>query len=112
MLTNYLKLAWRLLGRRKFFTFISLFGISFTLGILMTALSFMQSELGTNSPLSYKDDIVQVVQVRLQRTYFDTITTVDTLFENGVAVYDTTFDLKESGTGASQTQMSKNIVET
>lgn len=112
MLSNYLKLAWRILVRRKFFTFISLFGISFTLGILMVALSFLQSELGSNTPLSNKDDFVYVEQVRLQRTYFDTITVVDTIFEAGVAVYDTTFDLKEAGTGATQTEMSTNIVDT
>jgi len=112
MLTNYLKLAWRVLARRKFFTFISLFGISFTLGILMFALSFLQSELGTNTPLSNKDDFVYVEQLRLQRTYFDTITLVDTLFKAGVEVYDTTFELKESGTGASQTEMSNKIVDT
>jgi len=111
MLTNYLKLAWRILARRKFFTFITLFGISFTLGILMVALSFLQSELGTNTPLSNKDDFVYVEQIRLERTYFDTITLVDTLYENGTAVYDTTFETKETGTGATQTELSNNIVD-
>ncbi len=112
MLSNYLKLAWRLLSRRKFFTFISLFGISFTLGILMVALAFLQSELGTNTPLSNKDDFVYVEQLRLQRTYFDTITIIDTLFESGVEVFDTTYEFKESGSGATQTEMSNNIVDT
>lgn len=37
MLENYFKIAIVVLGRRKFFTFISLFGISFTLTILMVA---------------------------------------------------------------------------
>lgn len=111
MLSNYLKLAWRILSRRKFFTFISLFGISFTLGILMTALSFMQSELGKNTPLGNKDDIVQATQIKLQRTYFDTITIIDTVYNAGTEVYDTTFEFKESGTGASQTEMSQNIVD-
>ena len=72
----------------------------------------MQSELGTNTPLSNKDDIVQVMQLRLERTYFDTIILVDTLLENGVAVYDSTFEYKETGTGASQSQMSNNIFDT
>ncbi len=35
MLKSYLKLAWKVLLRRKFFTFISLFGIAFTLVVLM-----------------------------------------------------------------------------
>lgn len=78
----------------------------------MVALSFLQSELGTNTPLSNKEDFVYVEQIRLQRTYFDTITLVDTLFENGTEVFDTTFELKESGTGATQTELSNNIVDT
>jgi len=35
MIKNYLKIAFKVLLRRKFFTFISLFGISFTLVVLM-----------------------------------------------------------------------------
>ena len=35
MIRSYLKLAWKVLLRRKFFTFISLFGIAFTLVVLM-----------------------------------------------------------------------------
>ena len=37
MLRNYLKLALKVLLRRKFFTFISLFGIAFTLVVLTVA---------------------------------------------------------------------------
>lgn len=37
MLKNYIKMAWKVLLRRKFFTAISLFGISFTLLVLMLA---------------------------------------------------------------------------
>lgn len=111
MLSNYLKLAWRILGRRKFFTFISLFGISFTLGLLMVTLSFLQTELGANEPLSYKNDFVYVDHIRLARTYFDTITTIDTTFLDGSAVYDTTLTYKESGTGMSASDISHNIVD-
>jgi putative ABC transport system permease protein len=39
MLKNYLKMAVKVLLRRKFFTFISLFGISFTLIVLMVAVA-------------------------------------------------------------------------
>jgi putative ABC transport system permease protein len=35
MIKNYIKIAWKVLLRRKFFTFVSLFGISFTLLVLM-----------------------------------------------------------------------------
>ena len=40
MLKNYIKMAIKVLLRRKFFTFISLFGISFTLIVLMVAVAF------------------------------------------------------------------------
>jgi len=41
MLKNYLKIAYKVLLRRKFFTFVSLFGISFTLVILMLSAAFV-----------------------------------------------------------------------
>ena len=40
MLKNYLKMAVKILLRRKFFTFISLFCISFTLIVLMVVVAF------------------------------------------------------------------------
>jgi putative ABC transport system permease protein len=41
MLTNYFKIALKVFLRRKFFTFISLFGISFTLVVLMVAAAIL-----------------------------------------------------------------------
>jgi putative ABC transport system permease protein len=41
MLKNYLKIAWKVFLRRKFFTFISLFGISFTLVVLMVVTAIL-----------------------------------------------------------------------
>jgi putative ABC transport system permease protein len=41
MWKNYLKIAGKVLMRRKFFTFVSLFGISFTLLILMVCAAFV-----------------------------------------------------------------------
>ncbi|TDX00554.1 ABC transporter permease [Dinghuibacter silviterrae] len=52
MLRNYLKIAMAVLKRRKFFTFISLFGISLTLAVLMVATAF---EDGVLHP-TYPDD--------------------------------------------------------
>lgn len=46
MLKNYLKIALKVLVRRKFFTFISLFGISFTLLVLMVVTAFFDHSLG------------------------------------------------------------------
>jgi putative ABC transport system permease protein len=50
MLKNYFKIAIAVLKRRKFFTFISLFGISFTLTILMVATAFMNKVLSPDYP--------------------------------------------------------------
>jgi putative ABC transport system permease protein len=41
VIKSYLLLAWKVLLRRKFFTFISLFGISFTLVVLMLVTSLV-----------------------------------------------------------------------
>ncbi|MFH2054737.1 MAG: ABC transporter permease [bacterium] len=41
MLKNYVKIALKVLLRRKFFTFVSLFGISFTLLVLIVVASFV-----------------------------------------------------------------------
>ncbi len=41
MLKKYIKLALKVLLRHKFFTFVSLFGISFTLMILLVMTAFL-----------------------------------------------------------------------
>ncbi len=111
MISNYLKLAWRILSRRKFFTFISLFGISFTLGILMTTLSFLQSELGTNAPLSKKNDFIYMDFIALEKSFYDTLTIVDTVMKDGIAVYDTTYKYDEVGTATNQSEFNHNIIQ-
>jgi putative ABC transport system permease protein len=50
MLKNYLKVAFKVLLRRKFFTFISLFAISFTLVVLMVAVAFIDHTFGRHAP--------------------------------------------------------------
>ncbi|WP_018613500.1 ABC transporter permease [Segetibacter koreensis] len=50
MLKNYFKIAIAVLKRRKFFTFISLFGISFTLTILIVMTAFVDNITGANYP--------------------------------------------------------------
>ena len=50
MLSNYIKMAWKVLLRRKFFTFISLFGISFTLFVLMVATAFLDEAVQPKGP--------------------------------------------------------------
>jgi len=43
MLKNYLKIAFKVFLRRKFFTFISLFGISLTLIVLVVAVALFDT---------------------------------------------------------------------
>jgi len=50
MLKNYFKIAIAVLRRRKFFTFISLFGISFTLTILIVLTAFLDHVLSPSYP--------------------------------------------------------------
>jgi putative ABC transport system permease protein len=50
MITNYIKLAIKVLARRKFFTFISLFGISLTLVVLMVATAILDNFFSPRAP--------------------------------------------------------------
>jgi len=55
MLKNYLKIAFKVLLRRKFYTFISLFGISFTMVVLMMAVSLFDHVFGPYPPETKAD---------------------------------------------------------
>ncbi|NVO85188.1 ABC transporter permease [Hymenobacter terrestris] len=50
MFLSYLKIAWKVLLRRKFFTFISLFGISFTLMTLVVMGALFDDAVGPARP--------------------------------------------------------------
>jgi putative ABC transport system permease protein len=50
MLKNYLKIAFKVLNRRRFFTFISLFAVSFTLVMLIMATSILDHVFGPQPP--------------------------------------------------------------
>lgn len=52
MFRNYLKIALKVLGRRKFFTFISLFGITLTLVVLMVATAMLDNVFAAQKPES------------------------------------------------------------
>lgn len=65
MLKNYLKLAWKVLGRNKFFTFVSLFGISITLAILMVLTTFWDHVINPQSPEVNRDRCTFVRRVEM-----------------------------------------------
>jgi putative ABC transport system permease protein len=65
MLANYIKLALKVLGRRKFFTFISLFGISLTLVVLMLATAILDNLFAPRKPESRFDRVLGVYSMSL-----------------------------------------------
>src|SRR4051794_1410268 len=64
MLKNYFKIAIAVLKRRKFFTFISLFGISFTLTILIVVTAFIDNVTAANYPEVNRDRSLYISELR------------------------------------------------
>lgn len=65
MIRNYLKIAVKVLLRRKFFTFISLFGISVTLLVLLVAAAMLDHTIAPQSPESRSDRTLGVHMLRM-----------------------------------------------
>ncbi|RFM28520.1 ABC transporter permease [Deminuibacter soli] len=65
MLINYFKIAIAVLKRRKFFTFISLFGISFTLTIMLVLAAFITKVVGDNYPDKKRDRCLYINHIEL-----------------------------------------------
>ena len=66
MLKNYLKLSVKILGRRKFFTFVSLFGIGFTLLVLTLAAAMLDHIFSSYPPETRGDRTLVLDNVRMQ----------------------------------------------
>ena len=60
-----IKLALRILGRRKFFTFISLFGITLTLVVLMVATAMLDDIFTPSKPESRFDRVLSVRRMEM-----------------------------------------------
>ncbi len=67
MLKNYFKIAIAVLKRRKFFTFISLFGISFSLTILIVLTAFIDNGISANYPDTNRDRSLYITNVGLRK---------------------------------------------
>jgi len=65
MLINYFKIAIAVLKRRKFFTFISLFGISFTLTVLMVLTAFIDRVGNSNYPDKKRDRSLYILNMEM-----------------------------------------------
>jgi putative ABC transport system permease protein len=68
MLKNYLKITWAVMKRRKFYTFISLFGISMTLTILIVLTSFIDQMLAPNYPEVHRNRSLYVQSIKILDT--------------------------------------------
>lgn len=66
MLKNYFKIAIAVLLRRKFFTFVSLFGISFTLAIIMLVAAMADNVFSAGYPDSQRDRELYVSRLELR----------------------------------------------
>jgi putative ABC transport system permease protein len=66
MIKSYLKLAWKVLLRRKFFTFISLFGIAFTLVVLLLVTALLDHVAGPYPPETKHDRTVGIYYAQLR----------------------------------------------
>ena len=66
MLKNYLMMALKVLRRRKFFAFASLFGISFTLVVLMVAAAVLDHIFVAAPPESKLDRMLYITRARMQ----------------------------------------------
>jgi putative ABC transport system permease protein len=65
MLRSYLKIAIKVLLRRKFFTVVSLFGISFTLVVLMVATAVLDHVIAPMPPEVNQDRTVAITRASL-----------------------------------------------
>jgi putative ABC transport system permease protein len=66
MFKNYIMIAWKVLLRRKFFTFVSLFGTGFTLLVLMVGAAFLEQLIRPAKPGSRFDRTVFVDEIELK----------------------------------------------
>ncbi|MCF0071024.1 ABC transporter permease [Dyadobacter sp. CY261] len=63
MLTNYIKIAWKVLLRHPFYTFITLFGITLTLTVLMVVTSFLDHLFGAHYPETNRDRSLYIATI-------------------------------------------------
>ncbi len=66
MLKNYLKTAFKVFLRRKFFTFVSLFGIALTLLVLLVATAFLDHVLAARAPETRLDRTLGIFHLEMR----------------------------------------------
>ncbi len=73
MIRNYIKIAWKVMLRNKFFTFISLFGISITLSVILLLASAWESTFGAYGPEKDFDRTLLVSMIMQKGEEFQSI---------------------------------------
>lgn len=68
MLLNYIKIAWKVLLRHPFYTFVTLFGISVTLTVIVVLSSFVNHLFGSHYPETKRDRSLYVQFMTIQDT--------------------------------------------
>jgi len=63
---NYLKMAWKVFARRRFFTFVSLFGIGFTLTVVMGVTAMIDATLAPGYPEAKLDRLLTVKRMMMR----------------------------------------------
>lgn len=111
MISNYIKLAFRVLGRKKFFTAITLFGISFTLAILMLIVSVLETEVGNTKPVTHKEKLVVLPNLQVIKQFYDTIYVYDTLMVNEKMTIDSTYTVEEAGMNNSNNEFAWSYLD-
>lgn len=107
-----LKLALRILRRRKFFTFISLFGISFTIMALVVIAAMGEAALGDKPPLSKRDRLVFATHFRSERVEPDSSYIIDSVLVDGRMEYDSTLQVGEEVTSDNNSGLGIHLYET
>lgn len=103
-------MAWRVLRRNPFFTAVSLFGISFTLAILMLMVAWFQNQLGNHPPLSNSSGLVYLRQLQQKQIQQDTIWKLDSTRVNNTWKVDSTRDIVNNSNWTSQSGFSKDFL--
>ena len=64
MIINSIKIAWKVLLRHPFYTFITLFGITLTLTVLMVLTSFVDHLFGSHYPENKRERSLYITQAK------------------------------------------------
>lgn len=103
-------MAWRVLRRNPFYTAVSLFGISFTLAILMLMVAWFQNQFGAQPPLSRAASLVYMQQLQQKQMKQDTVWRVDSALVGGIWKKDSTSEVVNNASWTSQSGFSKDYL--